>query len=74
MLVDGKCLEDVATMHLVGNTSLGLKRTTVSQLENDFLVYSSYAGPKYWRDELEEVNSIANYQMPLTAMFNLFSK
>ena len=59
-------------MHFVGNTSLALKRTTVSQIEYDILVYSSYAEPKDWRAELEEVNLVAHYQMPLTAKFNLF--
>ena len=61
-------------LHFVRNKRLALERTTVSQLEHNILFYSSYTGPKYWRVELEEVNSEVHYQLPFIAMFNLFTQ
>ena len=46
------------TMYFAGNTSLALELVTVSQLKNDILAYSSYAGIKYWQIELDAVNSL----------------
>ena len=58
ILADGKCSYFAATMYFIHNKSLVFELRTVSELLKNILVYSSYAGPKYWKVKLEVVSGL----------------